>query len=112
MVGEQPALPPVPQRPAVMAGNEIMSTQTMYSRLNTTGATTTDIVPSTSNMHKHCKRREPQVSVTLLILFVYFFFMLDTNVNFLLGWATNCESRRKHNFIAFKTTFSVIRSTR
>ncbi|XP_043683976.1 E3 ubiquitin-protein ligase Ubr3 isoform X1 [Vespula pensylvanica] len=61
MVGEQPALPPVPQRPAVMAGNEIISTQTMYSRLNTTGATTTDIVPSTSNMHKHCKRREPQV---------------------------------------------------
>lgn len=81
-----------------MAGNEIISTQTMYSRLNTTGATTTDIVPSTSNMHKHCKRRDPQVSVTLLY-FLYFIFLvyssliLDTNVNSLLGWATNCESR-------------------
>ncbi|KAI4500168.1 hypothetical protein M0802_004585 [Mischocyttarus mexicanus] len=61
MVDGQPALPPVPLHPAVMAGNELISAQTMYSRLNTTGATTTDIVPSTSNMFKHSKRRERQV---------------------------------------------------
>ncbi|XP_076160459.1 ubr3 ubiquitin ligase isoform X2 [Ptiloglossa arizonensis] len=58
MVGGQPALPPAPQRPAVMAGNEIVSAQSVYSRLSTSGITTTEIVPSTSNSHKHFKRRD------------------------------------------------------
>ncbi|XP_076232510.1 ubr3 ubiquitin ligase isoform X2 [Calliopsis andreniformis] len=51
MVGGQPALPPAPQRPAVMAGNEIVAAQPACSRLSTSGVTTTEIVPSTSNSH-------------------------------------------------------------
>ncbi|XP_015603280.1 E3 ubiquitin-protein ligase Ubr3 isoform X2 [Cephus cinctus] len=61
MVGEQPALPAAPPRPAVLAGNEIVVAQPMYPRLSTSGVTTTEIVPSTSNAHKHFKRRDPQV---------------------------------------------------
>nr|XP_033321626.1 E3 ubiquitin-protein ligase Ubr3 isoform X1 [Megalopta genalis] len=51
MVGGRPALPPAPQRPAVMAGNEI--------RIYTSPGMTVEIVPSTSNSHKHVQRREP-----------------------------------------------------
>ncbi|XP_070516369.1 E3 ubiquitin-protein ligase Ubr3 isoform X1 [Cardiocondyla obscurior] len=54
IVGGQPALPPAPQLPAVMAGNEIVTAQPVNYR-------TTEIVPSTSNPHKHFKRREPQI---------------------------------------------------
>ncbi|XP_072747592.1 E3 ubiquitin-protein ligase Ubr3 isoform X3 [Anoplolepis gracilipes] len=54
-IGGQPALPPAPQRLAVMAGNEIVAAQPASYR-------TTEIVPSTSNPHKHFKRREPQYS--------------------------------------------------
>jgi len=53
-VSGQPALLPTPQRPAVMAGNEIVAAQPVDYR-------TTEIVPSTSNPHKHFKRREAQV---------------------------------------------------
>ncbi|XP_011691605.1 PREDICTED: E3 ubiquitin-protein ligase UBR3 isoform X2 [Wasmannia auropunctata] len=53
VVDDQPALPPAPQRPAVMAGNEIVPAQPVNYRA-------TEIVPSTSNPHKHFKRREPQ----------------------------------------------------
>ncbi|KAG5323686.1 UBR3 ligase, partial [Pseudoatta argentina] len=52
-IGGQPALPPVPQRPAVLAGNEIVTAQPINYR-------TTEIVPSTSNSYKHFKRRELQ----------------------------------------------------
>ncbi|XP_043254590.1 E3 ubiquitin-protein ligase Ubr3 [Colletes gigas] len=48
MVSGQPALPPAPQRPVVMAGNEIVPAQTVYLRLSTSEITTTEIVPSTS----------------------------------------------------------------
>ncbi|CAK9812220.1 E3 ubiquitin-protein ligase UBR3 [Anthophora quadrimaculata] len=57
-IGGQPALPPTPQRPAVMAGNEIVAAP--YSRLGNSRVTTTEIVPSTSNSHKHLKRRDTQ----------------------------------------------------
>lgn len=63
----QAALPPVPQRPAVMAGNEIVAATTMYSRLSNSNVTTTEIVPSTSSSHKHFKRRETQVLIYILI---------------------------------------------
>lgn len=56
IVGGQPALLPAPQRPAVMAGNEIVAAQPVSYR-------TTEIVPSTSNPHKHFKRREPQAGL-------------------------------------------------
>ncbi|KAL6258401.1 hypothetical protein P5V15_010359 [Pogonomyrmex californicus] len=56
IVGGQPALPPAPQRPAVMAGNEIVAAQPVGYRI----LHTTEIIPSTSNPHKHFKRREPQ----------------------------------------------------
>lgn len=69
MVGGQPALPPAPQRPAVMAGNEIVSAQSVYSRLSTSGITTTEIVPSTSNSHKHFKRRD-----LLVIIYGYLYY--------------------------------------
>ncbi|XP_076675053.1 ubr3 ubiquitin ligase isoform X2 [Andrena cerasifolii] len=59
-IGGQPALPPTPQRPAVMAGNEIVAAQPAYSRLSTSGVTTIEIVPSTSTSHKLFKRRDPQ----------------------------------------------------
>ncbi|KAG5337844.1 UBR3 ligase, partial [Acromyrmex heyeri] len=52
-IGGQPALPPVPQRPAVLAGNEIVTAQPINYRA-------TEIVPSTSNSYKHFKRRELQ----------------------------------------------------
>ncbi|KAG7208964.1 hypothetical protein KM043_015133 [Ampulex compressa] len=61
MVGNQPALPPAPQRPAVLAGNEIVTAQTMYSRLSTSGVTTTEIVPSTSSPQNRFEPREPRV---------------------------------------------------
>ncbi|XP_076285643.1 ubr3 ubiquitin ligase isoform X1 [Lasioglossum baleicum] len=56
MVGGRLALPPAPQRPAVMAGNEIGTAQRVYPSLSTSAM---EIVPSTSNSHKHLKRREP-----------------------------------------------------
>ncbi|KMQ97669.1 e3 ubiquitin-protein ligase ubr3 [Lasius niger] len=56
VIGGQPALLPAPQRPAVMAGSEIVAAQPVNYR-------TTEIVPSTSNPHKHFKRREPQVGL-------------------------------------------------
>ncbi|KAK9296366.1 hypothetical protein QLX08_009590 [Tetragonisca angustula] len=59
-IGSQPALPPAPQRPAVMAGNEIVAATTVYSRLSNSRVTTTEIVPSTSSSHKHFKRRDAQ----------------------------------------------------
>ncbi|CAL7947523.1 unnamed protein product [Xylocopa violacea] len=59
-IGGQPALPPAPQRPAVMAGNEIVAAPMVYSRLSNSRITTTEIVPSTSSSHKHYKRREAQ----------------------------------------------------
>ncbi|KOC63815.1 E3 ubiquitin-protein ligase UBR3 [Habropoda laboriosa] len=59
-IGGQPALPPASQRPAVMAGNEIVAAPTVYSRLGNSRVTTTEIVPSTSNSHKHLKRRDVQ----------------------------------------------------
>lgn len=52
-------LPPVIQRPAVMAGNEIVAAQSAYS--SRSGYRTVEIVPSTSNSHKHFKKREPSV---------------------------------------------------
>ncbi|XP_053987373.1 E3 ubiquitin-protein ligase Ubr3 [Hylaeus volcanicus] len=59
MVSGQRAISPEPPRLAIMAGNEIVPAQTVYSRLSTSGiTTTTEIVPSTSNSHKHFKRRE------------------------------------------------------
>nr|XP_034188211.1 E3 ubiquitin-protein ligase Ubr3 isoform X2 [Osmia lignaria] len=62
-IGGQPALPPAPHRPAVMAGNGnviIAAAQSAYSRLSNSRVTTTEIVPSTSNSHKHFKRRDAQ----------------------------------------------------
>ncbi|XP_033303152.1 E3 ubiquitin-protein ligase Ubr3 isoform X1 [Bombus bifarius] len=59
-IGGQPALPPTPQRPAVMAGNEIVAAPTVYSRLSNSRVTTTEIVPSTSSSYKHFKRRDAQ----------------------------------------------------
>ncbi|XP_012142217.1 ubr3 ubiquitin ligase isoform X3 [Megachile rotundata] len=65
-IGGQPALPPAPQRHAVMAGNEIIvSTQNVYSQLTNSRVTTTEIVPSTSNSHKHYRRRDTQGGVML-----------------------------------------------
>ncbi|XP_020708415.2 E3 ubiquitin-protein ligase Ubr3 [Athalia rosae] len=64
MIDEHPALPPTPQRPAVMAGNEVVPAQTMYPRLSTSTVTTTEIVPSTSTPHNHFKRKEPQTNPT------------------------------------------------
>ncbi|XP_017880886.1 E3 ubiquitin-protein ligase Ubr3 isoform X2 [Ceratina calcarata] len=59
-IGTQPALPPAPQRPAVMAGNEIVVAPSVYSRLSNSRVTSTEIVPSTSSSHKNFKRRETQ----------------------------------------------------
>ncbi|XP_066595206.1 E3 ubiquitin-protein ligase Ubr3 [Prorops nasuta] len=66
LVGGQPALPPAPQRPAVMAGNEIITSTPIHSRLGTSYVMTTDIVPSTSAGHKHLKRREAQAHPQLI----------------------------------------------
>ena len=58
----------MPQRPAVMAGNELMAVQSLdlerpYPRLTTSEIVTTDIVPSTSNTHqRHLRHRDPQVN--------------------------------------------------
>ncbi|XP_031787991.1 E3 ubiquitin-protein ligase Ubr3 isoform X1 [Nasonia vitripennis] len=60
----QPALPPAEVRPAVMAGNEIVFANSIISRLNNTSSTSTEIVPSTSNSHKHFRRRDPQTGAT------------------------------------------------
>lgn len=60
-------MPPAPQRPAVMAGNEIVAAPTVYSRLSNSRVTTTEIVPSTSSSHKHFKRRDAQV-----VIYIYF----------------------------------------
>lgn len=56
-------MPPTPQRPAVMAGNEIVAAPTVYSRLSNSRVTTTEIVPSTSSSYKHFKRRDAQVMI-------------------------------------------------
>lgn len=112
MIGGQSALPPTLQRPAVMAGNEVVPAQMMYRRLSTSGITTTEIVPSTSNPHSHFKRKEPQVrncrdflfenisstsvSTKKLFLLVSFFFFSST------GWiyaTSDSESGGKHNFV-------------
>ncbi|XP_026827990.1 E3 ubiquitin-protein ligase Ubr3 isoform X2 [Ooceraea biroi] len=53
IVSGQPALPPTPQRLAVMAGNEIVAAQPVSYRA-------TEIVPSTSNPHNISKRKEAQ----------------------------------------------------
>ncbi|XP_076228505.1 ubr3 ubiquitin ligase isoform X4 [Nomia melanderi] len=58
MVGGRPALPPAPQRPAVMAGNEILSSRRVYTSLSISGISV-EVVPSTSNSHKHLNGREP-----------------------------------------------------
>lgn len=58
MISGRPALPPVPQRPAVLAGNEIVAAQRVYPSLSSS-AMSVEIVPSTSTSHKHLKRREP-----------------------------------------------------
>jgi len=63
-VSGQPALLPTPQRPAVMAGNEIVAAQPVDYR-------TTEIVPSTSNPHKHFKRREAQVTYYAFFFLIY-----------------------------------------
>ncbi|XP_046744693.1 E3 ubiquitin-protein ligase Ubr3 isoform X1 [Diprion similis] len=59
-IAGQAALPPAPLRPAVMPGNEIVSTPMMYPELSIRGVTSTEIVPSTLNPHSHFKRKEPQ----------------------------------------------------
>lgn len=80
MVGDQPALPPVPQRPAVMAGNEIVAAQSAYSprsnyrhrRCSRNRNREMEIVPSTSTSHKHFKRKEPPVIYSHLIFYLVF----------------------------------------
>ena len=62
IVSRQPALPSIPQRPAVMAGNEVLSLNSWISRLSGSHSMPTDIVPSTSSPHKF-RRRDPQVSI-------------------------------------------------
>ena len=67
-MGGQPALPPVPQRPAVMAGNEVVPVQSLelerpYPRLTTSEIVTTEIVPSTSNTQRHIRHRDSQVRI-------------------------------------------------
>lgn len=63
----QPALPPVPTVPAVLAGNEVIPVQhldldTIYPRSTRSEIVTTEIVPSTSNTQRHLRHRDPQVS--------------------------------------------------
>lgn len=71
----QPALPPVPAVPAVLAGNEVVPVQnleldTIYPRISRRSEiVTTDIVPSTSNTQRHFRHRDPQVSK--LFFFIY-----------------------------------------
>lgn len=62
----QPALPPVPTVPAVLAGNEVIPVQhldldTIYPRSTRSEIVTTEIVPSTSNTQRHLRHRDPQV---------------------------------------------------
>ncbi|XP_011496807.1 PREDICTED: E3 ubiquitin-protein ligase UBR3 [Ceratosolen solmsi marchali] len=59
-MNSQPALPPTIPRPAVLAGNEMVFVNSIISRLNNTESTSIEIVPSTSNSHKHFRRRDPQ----------------------------------------------------
>ncbi|XP_014216341.1 E3 ubiquitin-protein ligase Ubr3 [Copidosoma floridanum] len=55
----QPALPPTILRPAVMAGNEMVSVNA--ARRNNAVSISNEIVPSTSsNCHKQLRRRDPQ----------------------------------------------------
>ncbi|XP_043272202.1 E3 ubiquitin-protein ligase Ubr3 isoform X3 [Venturia canescens] len=59
--GEQAALPPVPPRnPGYVVNNEIDLLQVIFPRLDASGVTTTEIVPSTSNSHQPLSCRDSQ----------------------------------------------------
>lgn len=56
---QQPALPPTPQRPAVMAGNEMVSSQPhSLLRIDSSSNARSDMRQSMPNSHK---RRDPEV---------------------------------------------------
>ena len=59
--GEQAALPPVPQRPAIV-NNAMDFLHVLFPRLDASGVTTTDIVPSTSNHQQPISCRDSQAN--------------------------------------------------